>query len=105
MPQRLRLTGMPIIRKKIVVLSGLGLLLTPLLSLAQTASPNVAEASLERAVARAVQEEFSSGMSIPGSEPVRFENAAFPSDPVLLAQAQWNPQTQTQPPAGNSKAP
>jgi hypothetical protein len=96
---------MPIIRKKIVVLSGLGLLLTPLLSLAQTASPNVAEASLERAITRAVQEEFSSGMSIPDAEPMPLEKTAFPSDLLLLAQAQGSTQKQTQPPAGNSKAP
>ncbi len=95
---------MPIIREKIVALSGLGLLLTPLLSLAQTASPNVAEASLERAVERAVQEEFSSGMSMPDSEPLPLEKAPFSSDLVLLAQAQGGAQ-KTQPPAGNSTAP
>jgi hypothetical protein len=95
---------MSIVRKKIVVISGLGLLLTPLLSLAQTASPNLAEASLERAVARAVQDQFSSGISIPDAEPAS-ENTAFPSDLLLLAQAQGSTQTQTQSPAGNSKAP
>ena len=105
MARQFRLTAMPIVRKKIVVLSGLGLLLTPVLSFAQTASPNVAEASLERAVVRAVQEEFLSGMSIPDAEPVPFANAAFPSDLLLLAQAQGSTQQQTQPPAGNSKAP
>ena len=97
--------GMSIIRRKIVVINGLGLLLTPLLSLAQSASPNVAEASLQRAVVRAVQEEFSSGMPIPDAEPLPFENTVFPSDPFLLAQAQGGTQQQTQPPAGDSKAP
>jgi len=87
---------MPIIRKKIVVISGLGLLLTPLLTVAQTASPNVAEVSLERAVVRSVQEEFSSGMSIADVES---------SDLLLLAQAQGSTQQQTQPPAGDTKAP
>jgi hypothetical protein len=87
---------MSVIRKKIVASSGLGLLLTPLLTFAQTASSNVAEVSLERAVVRAVREQFSSGMSIPDAES---------SDPLLLAQAQGSTQQQTQPPAGDSKAP
>lgn len=104
MSQPFRLTEMPIVRKKIVVLSGLGLLLTPLLSLAQTPSPNAAEASLERAVAHAVQEEFSSGMSLPDSEPAPLDTA-FSSDLILIAQAQGGAQKQTQPPAGNSTAP
>src|SRR5665213_63968 len=105
MSQLIRLTGMSIVRKKIVVISGLGLLLTPVLSLAQTASPNVAEASLERAVVRAVQDQFSSGMATPHAEPAPSENTAFPSDLLLLAQAQGSTQTPTQPSSGNSKAP
>src|SRR5579863_10774404 len=96
MPRAFRLMEMFIIRKKLILLGGLGLWLTPFLSRAETASPNVAEPSLERAVVRAVQEEFSSGMPIPGDEAVPFEN--------LLAQGTAQ-QQQTQPPAGDSKAP
>jgi hypothetical protein len=62
----------------------------PLEKPANSISTNVATASLERRVTRAVAAEFS---------PMSF------ADHVLLAQAQGNPENQTQPPAPSSTAP
>jgi hypothetical protein len=75
------------------------LLSLPLLSFAQTENDtagNAAAASLERTLSRVVKADFS---------PLSLVEAAFPSDDVLLAQAQGNPPNQTQPTDTNPAAP
>ena len=97
-----RLTLMFTIRGGRIALVGLSLLVAPLLSIAQTSgradtpSTNIAEASLERTIGRAVTEDFS---------PLSWTEGLFGADQVFLSQAQGNPQNQTPPSAANPTAP
>src|SRR5579863_5294619 len=75
------------------------LLLLPLLCFAQTEGDtlsNVASASLERTLSHVIQAEFS---------PLGPMAAALSADDVMLAQAQGNPPSQTQPAGTNPAAP